>query len=176
MGDISPSTNTSASHAPTIPPPVEGLQRLLPRHYKIIELALDGFSNISIANMMNMTAVGIGIILRDAKVQHELARRRDNVQKKQDDVRVNTSSLARDTLNEMTLDAVETLDEVRRRALESGDHTNARLACKHILDKAWGEGDSRDAKPTVLINIEQLNVLNQALKERGYVAQAKEVA
>lgn len=164
------------SPVPQLPPPVEGLQRLLPRHFKIIELALDGFSNVSIANMMNMTPVGIGIILRDARVQVELTRRRSNVQRKQDDARVSTSSLARDTINELTLDAVETLDEVRRKAMDEGDHTNARLACKHILDKAWGEGDSRDTKPTVLVNIEQLNVLNQALKERGYVAQVKEQA
>src|SRR3954471_24193336 len=103
MGEDSPSgtpsLSTIASNAPSIPPPTEGLQRLSPRHYKIIELALDGYSNISIANMMGMTAVGIGIILRDLKVQHELARRRENVNRKQDDVRVNTSSLARDTLN-----------------------------------------------------------------------------
>src|SRR3954470_13139830 len=138
MGEESPSRSlsTSASNAPSLPAPVEGLQRLLPRHYKIIELALDGFSNVSIANMMNMTAVGIGIILRDARVQNELARRRTNVEKKQDDVRVSTSSLARDTLNEMTLDAVETLDTIRSEAMVKGDHTNARLACKHILDKA----------------------------------------
>ncbi len=49
------------------------LQRLLPRHHAIINLALAGMSRKGIAEKISLTPEAVGIILRVPIVQDELA-------------------------------------------------------------------------------------------------------
>lgn len=52
------------------------IQQLNPRHYKILDLSLDGLSNIDIATAVGMSKEAISLIINSPSFQHELAMRR----------------------------------------------------------------------------------------------------
>ena len=60
------------------------LQRLLPRHQRVIDLCLEGLSGVEMAKRMGMTPVGISFIVNSPIFQTELSRRRDNMSKSHD--------------------------------------------------------------------------------------------
>lgn len=138
-----------------------GIQRMLPRHYRIVELALDGMGVKEIAGVMGMTPVGVGLILKSEIVQGEMARRRVGLERKQDDVRVCHVDMARSTLERSSLRAAEKLDE-------QVDHVDPRVAqgaCDKILSMVMGKRDEAGQRGITVINAEQLNVLMCALGE-----------
>src|ERR1019366_436897 len=51
------------------------IQRLAPRHYKIMDLALAGYRTKDIAQALSMTPQSISLIMNAPLFQHELSRR-----------------------------------------------------------------------------------------------------
>lgn len=137
------------------------LQRLLPRHYKIIELALEGWSTKDIAQEMDMTPQGIGLIISSPRFQDELSRRRENQEKTADDIHTHTIVQAKDHLEANALKAAET-----QVGLLSSNSDNIRLtSAQQILDRVLEKKESQ--KPTVVINADTIQMLQQVLVESG---------
>lgn len=137
--------------------------RILPRHRAIINLALEGLSNKAIAERLQMSTVGVGLILRSEIVQDEMARRREKREREQDDLALSDIELAKQTLQQASLDAAEKLVE----QIECLDPRVAQSACGKILEMAFGGELNSSLKHTnvQVISIEQLNLINQALVE-----------
>ncbi len=104
--------------------PVNELQRLAGRHQKILDLHLDGRTNLQISQLMKITPQSVGNIINSPIAQGEISRRRDSYQKAKEEQSVRVETNALDILNVASNDAartqVELLDslkpEVRQRS------------------------------------------------------------
>lgn len=138
--------------------------RLLPRHFKIIELLLDGHSFSAISRAMGMQSSMIELIAKTPAFQDEFARRRKEIERKSDSVRVEMVALARETIENESLRAAEKLGEL----VESPNENVARLSAAKLLDLAFGVDTTaqggKKGRPTI-VTVEQLQVLNIALAE-----------
>ncbi len=139
------------------------INRLLPRHFKIRDLALQGLSRNEIALEMGMSPVGIGLIINSPKFQDELARRRDQIEKKSDEGLATSLSQAKNVL----ADAAEDAAQVHVDLLVSSDERVKQNSANQILDRVGiakaERGGSGDIN--VQINAEQVNILEVALQE-----------
>jgi hypothetical protein len=81
------------------------LQRLLPRHFKIIELALDGNDRQTIAQVLEISPQTVSNVLNTPLVQDELSKRRANVTKKVDEGRVAVAMEARRVIEDSAVQA-----------------------------------------------------------------------
>lgn len=135
------------------------IQRLLPRHYAILELALAGLDVREIAESLSMTPTAIGQIISAPIAQSELARRRKDIQTINNQEHSSTVSRARAVLEEASLDAASTLKSL----LLSQDDSVKRQSANDILNRTFGK-DSAPIQVTVL-NAEKLQLLMVALRE-----------
>ena len=142
------------------------INRLLPRHFKILDLALQGLSRTQIADEMEMSPVGIGLILNSPKFQDELARRRTEIDKKSDEGLATNLANAKEILSNAAEDAAQ----VHVDLLNSEDDRVKQFSANQVLDRVGlaraekgGGGDFNVA----VINAESLQVLQVALKEAG---------
>src|SRR5690606_16804416 len=60
------------------------IQRLLPRHYQIMDLLVEGLTQQQIADYFNVTRQAINLVCNSPVFKHELARRRAERIKRQD--------------------------------------------------------------------------------------------
>lgn len=132
------------------------IQRLLPRHFKMLELTLAGMSQVAIAEMIGCTRQSVGIVQRSPIFRKELQQRQ---------VDMNTESV-KDVVIKFTEQAQLVLDNNSRRAAEcqvdllDADDDSVRLrASASILDRALGkpEGSNSATGPTIKVEI-QANV------------------
>jgi len=142
------------------------INRLLPRHFKILDLALQGLSRTQIAERMEMSPVGVGLILNSPKFQDELARRRTEIDKKSDEGLATNLANAKEILSNAAEDAAQ----VHVDLLNSEDDRVKQFSANQVLDRVGlaraekgGGGDFNVA----VINAESLQVLQVALKEAG---------
>lgn len=142
------------------------INRLLPRHFKILDLALQGLSRTQIASEMEMSPVGVGLILNSPKFQDELARRRTEIDKKSDEGLATNLANAKEILSNAAEDAAQ----VHVDLLNSEDDRVKQFSANQVLDRVGlaraekgGGGDFNVA----VINAESLQVLQVALKEAG---------
>ena len=137
------------------------LQRMLPRHYAIVNLALAGMSRKGIAEKIGLTPEAVGIILRAPIVQGELSRRRERINRQIDDNIAMGVIEAKRLIDEASVKAaekqVELLDAESPRIRHSG--------AKDILDRTIGKRFESDSSPTLVIDAERLNLLQIALNE-----------
>lgn len=138
--------------------------RLTPSNRKIIDLALEGFGPGQIARMLGRSPAGIRLILSSAIVQDELARRREQKDKAEEGTRISCLSIAKETLEQASIEAAEKL----REQIDSADPKLAQAACAKILDtafKAGAEGGGVNIGTLQLINAEQVTLLQKTLNE-----------
>ena len=111
-------------------PPNE-LQRLLPRHYKILSLCVEGLTRKDIALTLGMSPEGVGLIINSPLFQDELAKQR--VVSMQD---ARNLSVEKDqsALNIMQGAAVEAAN-VHVGLLESDNDRTAQMSANAILDR-----------------------------------------
>lgn len=112
------------------------LEKLLPRHYKIIDLFLSGNLSIKqIAEEVSMTPAGIRVIRNSPTFQHELSLRRDQRNKAFDELQTvsRVEHLDRTTkiIEESTEDAASLITEL----LDTPDKQLALRAASEILDR-----------------------------------------
>lgn len=133
------------------------LQRLKPKHYRIIKLHLQGIPNVEIADAMHMTQAQISIILNDPKVREIVS----SVQKDWENefyalegkaVAAVRNGLSDDDPKNSLRAANIFFGEKRARQQDSGGPTSAEDVIQQMLDRAT--------------NIENLNIqINQGGKD-----------
>lgn len=136
------------------------LQRLLPSHYQIVELCLAGYGTKEIAQVVGQTPQNISLVTKSPMFQDELARRRMNVEKKVDQEMASTLGKAKAILE----NAAEQAAATHVNGLHSNDEKIRHSSAEAILNRTMGKGEE-SRQPTVVINVESLNVLQTALME-----------
>lgn len=140
------------------------IQRMMPRHFKIIELALAGHSPAAIARTLALTAQSVNLVLKQPLVQAELVRRRresseDDILQMDADA---TRGKALSILEQATIPAAQKFVDL----LDSPDDAIKLRAAEKILDRALGPtGPGGKAGLVVNISAEHVQLLNLALQE-----------
>ncbi len=139
------------------------VQRLLPRHFKIIEMVKAGHTNKAIAETIGLHQDTIGYITRSPLFQAELARRRseDNTQEILGMDHDAVIGKARSILEQNATAAAEKHVEL----LETDDPALQMRAADKILDRVFGKAEDRSVKPVVSLTAENVQLLVLALKE-----------
>jgi len=146
--------------------PTLKLQRLMPRHYKIIDLSLAGLSPSDIAKEVGLTPRSISLITRSPVFQGELARRRKTLERDVDDAIVSGVDKARERIDELAGRAAE----VQEGLLESDSEMMQSTTARDILDRTIGKKGEGSSGTMVRIDADQINILQVALEEvRGDV-------
>lgn len=152
------------------------LQRLLPRHFRMVELHLAGLKNIAIAETLGCTAQSVGIVLRSPIVQKEI----QSKMKDQSHGNISDTTEAYDAkvsgiLEKSSVRAAHTLDELMQ---HSDDDSIKLRASTSILDRAIGKPDSKNAGDGVQLKIEidakHATLLMLALTESKESSNAKD--
>ena len=150
-----------------IPDQANTVQRLLPRHFKVIELAMAGHDSKTIAETLNIKPTTVALILKSPLVQHEISKR----------TKASTEEtilgLDRDAfrgkvmgiLEKATLKAAQVQEEL----LNNPNPTIALRASDSILDRVFGSRQDGGGAATVInITAENVALLHTALKESEY--------
>lgn len=115
------------------------IQRLLPRHFKMINYHVAGMTNRQIADMLGVTEQSVGIVLRSpmalAEVQRQLKARNNG---EVTDEAEAYASKARITLQQNSEKAAQTQVEL----LDSDDDSVRLRASGSILDRVLGRQDA----------------------------------
>ena len=139
------------------------IQRLLPRHFKIMDLELQGRSKKEIAKLLGIKLNTVSLVSQSPLYQDRFAKRRRAIEKEHDQALASTVVKARDAFEQSSLDAAM----VHIEALNSEDIRTAQLSANQILDRVGivKPVEKREERPIVALNVEQLNLLNVALQE-----------
>lgn len=135
------------------------LEKLLPRHYAILELCLAGMDKKAIAEKLEITPQTVYNVTNSPLFQDELARRKKSVEAKQDSLLASTPARAKAVLDQNAVRAAERLSQL----VQSADEGIAHRSSVAILDKVLGSDQSK-IRP-ITINVEQLENLQVALLE-----------
>jgi len=115
---------------------VHDVSRLLPRHYKIIDMYLSGkYTHQQIADSLDMDRKSVTAIISMPSMQDEIAKRRVIQNSQVDEVlvidRINQVDTARSLLEEASINAAGTLID----CLLSGDEKMKNKSANDILDR-----------------------------------------
>lgn len=139
------------------------IQRLLPRHYAIVDLAAAGHKYTTIGEMIGMNPQSVSLILRSPLVQAELSRRRGASQ----DAKIlgmdNDAMLgkARSILEKAAEKAAKTVEH----CLDDDDGSLRLRAANSILDRVFGKADEKSSRQVLNITSDQTNLLVLAIQE-----------
>ncbi len=136
------------------------IQRLLPRHYQILELTLGGNGPKEIAQALGMTPQAISLITNAPNFQSELSRRRSSIESKSNDLAAMGSQRAREMLDAASIDAVN----VHTDLLNHVDPKVKQTSASKILDLVLGKNEAL-SKPQIILNISDIQNLKIALME-----------
>ena len=135
------------------------LQHLLPEHFKIIELAVEGHDRKTIAQATNRTPQSVSLILNSPIVQHRVAELREKREKVVSEQLAVGVSRAQQILEEASVQAANTHVDLLQ-------HDDARIrqnSANAILDRVL---ETRGGNaPVVMIGVENLQLLQVALSE-----------
>jgi len=149
------------------------LQRLVPRHFNIMELCLQGYTQRDIADSLGMSQTAISLIVNSPVFQDELAKRRSTQQKMTDEVsvkeRTNIVSDLRQKIEEAAMDAAD----VHIKNLKNENPRVAQVSADAILDRVL----AKNTAPTHITVIEKgaIELLQVALMESAGSRVAHEV-
>jgi hypothetical protein len=137
------------------------IERMLPRHYAIMEASLNGLPNVKIAEHFDMSPTAIGQILLSPIVQSEMAKRRSQRVGQLDKAALDYVSQAKDEVEKCSLQAAKTI-----KALMDSSDENIRLkSASKILDQVFQTKDNKSSSGNLILNVQQLNLLQTALTE-----------
>lgn len=141
------------------------IQRMLPRHFRILELTLHGLSRSQVAEEIGMSPEGVGLILKSPIFQSELSRQREELLgKTQEAAQVATEhSVAR--AQEILQGAASQAAEKHVTLLQSEDEAIAQRSANSILDRVLGK--TSDSSNTIVVEKGAVQLLMLALQEGG---------
>lgn len=143
------------------------IQRIIPRHFQIIDLAVAGHDNKAIALTTGTSISQVNLVLRSPIAQAEIARRR------KESTEATTLGLDASAVRGKALSILEQASCAAATTLENellAEKPADRLkAANSILDRAIGGG--RDERRGSIINItsEQIALINLSIKESNDV-------
>lgn len=139
------------------------LKRIKERHKVIIDLVLQGFSNIEVAKKLGRHPQAVGQILQSPLMQAEISRRRESMEKVHDQSVGAVAVRAKEKIEGAAEMAADTMIGL----LSSQDGGIQHRSAADILDRVYGKaGDKgRDRKPTIVIEGDVFLNLQQALEE-----------
>ncbi|KKM90310.1 hypothetical protein LCGC14_1239880 [marine sediment metagenome] len=135
------------------------IDRLLSRHWKIMDLSLAGWGSKQIAEALGITPQTVSNVTNSPIFQDEMARRRGNIEKTSDTELALTPSKAKEKLDTLALGAAEKLGQL----IDSRDEAIAHRSSVAVLDKVLG-GDMGKVRP-IVINAEAVQLLQLTLEE-----------
>ena len=144
--------------------PPYSLQTLKQKHFRILELYLEGLGRKEIAAFVGMTPEGIGLILSAPIFQDEAARRREEKLARGDDNDHEAISRVREVLEANAEKAVRKQIDL----LDSIDDALVLRASNNILDRVLGKPVSpvvHAGTAGLVVDIEHMEVLQVALTE-----------
>lgn len=139
-----------------MPPPE--LARLLPRHFKIMDLCLEGLSNRAIASELEMSPQAISLITKSPIFQSEISRRQSLREVKIDQNAISEIQQARHTL----LDSADRAAQRQVSLLDSDDERVVLQSANAILDRVF---EKDKASPQIIIEADKVELLSVALRE-----------
>ena len=139
--------------------PQNEIARMLPRHFKMLELAIEGYGAKEIAQALDCTPQSVSLVMRSPLFQSEIARRRDMREKVQDDVAASTVVEARAKLDSLAVEAVD----VQGKLLNSEDDGVALRASDSILKRVLDTHDGVEG--AVNLSVESLQILQLSVRE-----------
>ncbi len=140
------------------------LQELKQRHYRIVELFLEGITHKDIAHIVGMTPEGISLIISSSLFQDEVSRRRKIRNETMDDNHNGSTLEVKGILEENAAKAAE----VQVKLLESKDEAIKLRASGSILDRVLGKPQSNvisERSNGLTISADQVQILQVALSE-----------
>lgn len=147
------------------------LMKMGPQHYKILDLYLQGNTVGDIATQLDRTREGITWVVASAPFQHELARRRKDLENVHDQTVAATTSRARDLIARSSEMAAQKLVD----KMNSQDERIAMMSIIQILDRATGS--TNQPVNVQILGAERVQLLLQSINEsRGFVPKQEEAA
>ena len=134
------------------------LKRLQSRHKKIAELYLEGMKIVDIARELGMPPNSVSRIVNSPLFQDYVSKRREERQRRIDDVKAASVVEARERLKNAAMSAVERLEQLMREGSESTQVKSAATILKH----AFEEGED---EKVVVVKGANMALLISALKE-----------
>jgi CheY-like chemotaxis protein len=153
------------------------LQRLKAVHYLIMDMHLRGMSNVQIAEELDRSSVGIGLIIQCPLFQQELARRREHNDKTETEQRSLYINRAKEVLTKNAENAATKLVE----QLDHIDPNIQQRASFGILDRVFpkepkdGSGVNNFNGPVMVLGPEALQLLKQAQNEDADVVSSRTI-
>lgn len=142
------------------------LDALSHKHMAMVELALAGATNNEIARQMEMTASRVSIILRSGLFQDELARRRKQQNHVHDQASAGSIGQAKKAMEESALAAAQVHINLMTTSLDPKvKQVSATEILRRTFDRVHGVGGAIAGPQAVQLNINQLQVLQVALRE-----------
>ena len=143
------------------------VEKLNPRAYKIMDLVLEGHSNVKIAELVGVTANHISVIVNSPCFQHSIAVRRELLTKAHDkqlsSVASDVPALVAQTLKEASLDAAKKMAGL----LDSESEAIAARSAMDILDRTGHprlqRAESKNLTATIVINSEDAERIKQSI-------------
>ncbi len=122
---------------------------LNPRHYKILELCLRGFTNKQIADYLGMSAMQISNVINSPSFQHELAIRRSQLETMSNESIVDSLDDVTRFIRDGARQAVQRLVN----CVDSPDESIALRASQDVLDRAGYPRVSRVESRSMSVNL-----------------------
>jgi len=136
------------------------LQKLNPRHYKILDMAVSGMQAVDIAHSLKMSPTQVNNILRSPSFQHQFALRR-----KQHEYIQDTSES--DSVKQLLKDNAEKAASKLIDCVNSDDERIAIKSASEILDRSGYPKEQqqiqKDNSVNILINASDFTVLKDSL-------------
>jgi len=140
------------------------LKRLMPRHFEIMKLCLQGMTARDIATTMGMSVMGISLITNSPLFQDEIARRRENQDKNRAEI-INQDALS--ILESASVDAARKQVEL----LTSKSEKIALASSNSILDRVLDDKSAQSGNVVMLSEgaLKVLQLTINEIKDSGHV-------
>lgn len=136
-------------------------KRLSTRHLEMIKHRLVGMSNVDIAKSLGITPKTVSLIVNSPLFQGELARRRQQLEQREDSIIVGGVVKAREILDKASAKAAQsTVDD-----LDAEKPELRRSAAKDILDRTIGSKAEGRKGVGVVIDAQALDLVKETFKQ-----------
>lgn len=140
---------------------VNRIAQLNPRHYKILEFVLRGWTNVQISDHLNVSQTMISVVRNSPSFQHEVSLRRAKLEDLNNQNIANSDQDVSDAIREGAKAAVDLL----LGSIHSPDENIAIRASTEILDRGGFPKVSKIESKTlsVVLNAEDLKTLRDTM-------------
>jgi len=136
------------------------LQKLNPRHYKILDMCLQGLQAVDIASQLKMSPTQINNIIRSPSFQHQFALRRQKLESIQDTTEV-------DSVKQLLKQNAEKAASKLVDCINSDDERIAIKSASEILDRSGypkeQQQNVQDNSVNIIISADELSILKESL-------------